>query len=92
MKSVTFEQIDIPSEILPKLGKALSQSKSVIRWVGFHVCKFGGDEGLHILTPFLASMKLQVLGLEYCELTDKSAPYIISILKVCRRKIFSDVY
>lgn len=42
----------------------------------------GGDNGLHLLTPFLGKLKLQVLGLEYCGLTDKSLPFVCSVLKV----------
>jgi hypothetical protein len=46
------------------------------------MCDIGGDAGLEEMTPFIGKLQLQVLGFEYCDLTDKSIPYISSIIKV----------
>jgi hypothetical protein len=41
-----------------------------------------GDAGLRLLTRHISVLKLQVLVLERCGLTDASAPYIATIIKV----------
>jgi hypothetical protein len=49
----------------------------------FKQCNIESDDGLHALTPHLGKLQLQVLGFECCKLTDRSIPFIGSILKVC---------
>jgi hypothetical protein len=61
---------------------------AAIRWLGFRDCDFGADEGLRILTHYLGKLKLQVLALEQCLLTDASLPYVTSILRVGAFAIF----
>lgn len=51
-------------------------------WLGIKDCSIGGDEGMRILTHYIGKLKLQVLAIEQCELTDASLVYIASILKV----------
>lgn len=57
---------------------------SDIEWLSFKDCDLS-DEGLRVLTPYLGSLRLQVLGLESCELTDQAMPYVASIIKVSTR-------
>jgi hypothetical protein len=55
---------------------------SAISWLGFKDCDIQGDAGLRVLTHFIGQLKLQVLAIEQCGLTDSSLVYIASILKV----------
>lgn len=50
--------------------------------MGFKDCDIKGDAGLRILTHYIGQLKLQVLAIEQCGLTDTSLVYIASILKV----------
>jgi hypothetical protein len=81
IKSISFEHIDIPKDILSALGKTIASTKSEIRWLSFKSCNLSGDAGLRMLTPHLGKMSLQVLALEHCGLTDKSLSYVASIIK-----------
>jgi hypothetical protein len=55
---------------------------AAISWLGFKDCDISADAGLRILTHYIGQLKLQVLAVEQCGLTDASLVYIASILKV----------
>lgn len=91
LSEISFVSIVIPGEILYVIGKALSNTTSVIRWLSFKSCDIDGNNGLQVLTPFLCALSLQVLGIERCGLTDESIPYVASIIKAQQHRL-DDLY
>ena len=81
LEALTIIGVHIPPEFLAALGNAIYQNDS--RLFRSLVIKNNHlrDEGLRILTPYLAKSKIQVMILENLNLTDASCSYLASILK-----------
>lgn len=82
LESLTFESVEISPVMASSLCRAIADNCVGLRWLMFKDCDIDGDNGMKAMAPFLSRIQLQVLGLECCNLTDASFPYICSFLKV----------
>ncbi len=89
LESLTFESVEISPVMASSLCRAVADNCVGLRWLMFKDCDIDGDNGMKAMAPFLSRIQLQVLGLECCNLTDESFPYICSFLKVGFNCFFS---
>lgn len=82
LEVMTFESVEISPVMAGSICRALVDHCTELRWLMFRDCDIDGDKGFKAMAPYLGRMHLQVLGLECCNLTDASMPYICSFLKV----------
>ena len=81
LESLTISFVKVPMDLLGSLGHAIYSNPSpVFRELSFQNSSLE-DEGLRLLTPYLAKCRNQIIYFDHCGLTDVSCEYIASIVK-----------
>eukprot|EP01038_Epipyxis_sp_PR26KG_P012322 gene12322-16526_t len=91
VKFLSFESIHLPLASFENLGVSLIKIASTLKWLSFKHCNIG-DEGLKILSQALCNISLQVLALEICNLSDKSIPFILSVIKASQVNVEAEYW
>lgn len=85
--SIVVDNVTITTEILAKLGDAMSSTHSQLQTLSFHNCPLE-SLGLRTLTPHLNKLEhMTQLNLQGCGLDDDSAAFLVSILRASEARM-----